>query len=174
VTLGSIKNKARSFHSSGKIRKATVEEWRESFPKIKDEATRDFLTAFGVSETDFASRLLSDTLLSDSKKLDREVYVVTSKSGSTLGFAVKLGLPPLSNVTSLAENLYLIPATDDHSALIEVVLSADSPALVGIEDICLLKSCPEDDALLQKVISGFSPREFELVLIWTHSFRSAK
>ena len=145
--------------------------WVSIYSKIKDQKMSNVLSFYGVSENDFAPRMLADVMLSDGKVLAREVYCIQEKNGPVLGVALKIGLPPLANVTSLLENLYIIPTCENHKAIIEAIFENENEVLLGIEDICFIGSTHDDDLQIKKMIPGFTPREFELVLINTHSLK---
>ena len=173
VTLGTIKGKVINTggETNTKIFKMRSDMWVSIYSKIKDQKMSNVLSFYGVSENDFAPRMLADVMLSDGKVLAREVYCIQEKNGPVLGVALKIGLPPLANVTSLLENLYIIPTCENHKAIIEAIFENENEVLLGIEDICFIGSTHDDDLQIKKMIPGFTPREFELVLINTHSLK---
>ena len=93
------------------------------------------------------------------------VYVCVGLEGKVVGFAVKLGLPPLSNASSLIENLYLIPTATDLSSMFNAVFYKGSPILEGVEDICVFNLDKDACTHLEKLVFKFEARNFEAALI---------
>ena len=163
MTIGTIKNKVLANSGSSEVTtiKVSASTWESIFSVIgASKKFRELFSFFGLSEVDFIPRVLSDVLLSDKKKLSREVFVSYDKNGHILGLVLKLGLPPLTNVTSLIENAYIIPSGHNNSAFISAIFSNDNELLMGVEDICFLNSALEDDLNIKKAVDEFVPREF--------------
>ncbi len=166
----------------GQIKGCRLQDRRQSPYACELSSSRDWfhkraitpidpvLNAFGVSFQAIHPGILSNILRSEDLKLDREVFTISHPQLGICAIAVKLGLPPVSNVTSLAENMYIFHIAGDPGDYLHSLLFQGNPALTGVEDICIVSNSSLSDLALDHVIHGFAGRPFELALLPIHAY----
>ena len=132
---------------------------------------RVLYNTFGLNEFEFSCTNLGEILQREKLEYSRVVKVLVDEHNTTLFYLIKLGLPPLSNATSIAENLYIIPASNQSAAYFKEIFRIENDLLNGIEDICILNVYPELKSELSEKLVNFQPREFETGILLVSSFQ---
>ncbi|HAZ12547.1 MAG: hypothetical protein A2X86_11890 [Bdellovibrionales bacterium GWA2_49_15] len=175
TVIGSIKSMSLDQDSQQGSRcnivTVNLRNWITYAPNINNMRDRVLYNTFGLNEFEFSCTNLGEILQREKLEYSRVVKVLVDEHNTTLFYLIKLGLPPLSNATSIAENLYIIPASNQSAAYFKEIFRIENDLLNGIEDICILNVYPELKSELSEKLVNFQPREFETGILLVSSFQ---
>jgi hypothetical protein len=160
-TLSELQEPGSLFTDDFEIIEPSDTNWDELRAALGAQFDSRLLAGMGLGKDDFGSHHFQNTLSQKGIELQRRVSVL-KRSGRTCGAFVQMGLPPLSNVSGLADALYVlladeVPAT---SALNWLWKNAPTNGLLtGVTDLLVIKNSAGVDV---ELANATRVREFRI------------
>src|SRR5690606_31898228 len=106
MIVGSIEKK--EFIPSSEINKFKIVNvnqinWPNFSPVLQSKADRILFNTFGLNEYEFNCNHLREVLQREKLEFQRKVKILLDENNTPLFYLIRLGLPPLSNATSITE-----------------------------------------------------------------------